>query len=216
MTPTKIRFLLFTLVAILLVTACLPQATTPDPQDAANQVATAVALTISAAGTQTQAAQPLPTNTTLPTQTDSALPTETPIIPSATPFVLIAPTNTVVASGGGGGGTVVKPALDCTPVNNKPRDLTVFKSGNEFDIKWTIVNTGTKTIPANLDIKYFSGTVLMKDPTDTFREFGTDLKPGESATIIIDAIAPAAKGKHVMTWIVEGELCYPYIAIVVE
>jgi hypothetical protein len=34
--------------------------------------------------------------------------------------------------------------------------------------------------------------------------------------IIIDAVAPAEKGKHVMTWVVEGNMCYPYIAIVVE
>jgi hypothetical protein len=131
--------------------------------------------------------------------------------------VLLPPTATiVVSSGGGGGAPAPQPDYDCTPVNNRPRDLTVFKKGNEFDIKWTIVNTGTKTIPAKHDIKYFSGTVLMKDPTDTFREFGVDLKPGDSVTIIIDAVAPAEKGKHVMTWVVEGNMCYPYIAIIVE
>lgn len=215
MTHTKMRFLLSAVLAIAALTACFPQAATPNPQDTANQIATVVALTISAAGTQTQAAQPIATNTTLPTQTDSALPTETPLIPSATPFVLVPPTLTRVVSGGGGGGVPVQP-YQCTPINNKPRDLTVFKKGNEFDIKWTIVNTGTKPIPAKHDIKYFSGTKLMKDPTDTFREFGADLKPGDSKTIVIDAVAPAEKGKHVMTWMVEGNMCYPYIAIVVE
>lgn len=209
--------ILFTAFSILfLISACLPQGqATPDPADVANQVATSVALTISAAQAQTQTAQPQATNTTLPTQTES--PTATPLLPSATPFVLVPPTFTAVSSGGGGGGgAVVTPDYDCTPVNNRPRDLTVFKKGDEFDIKWTIVNTGKKTIPAKHDIKYFSGTMLMKDPTDTFREFGKDLKPGDSVTIIIDAVAPVAKGKHVMTWIVEGDMCYPYIAIVVE
>lgn len=217
MTQTKMRFLLSAVLAIAALTACFPQAATPNPQDTANQIATVVALTISAAGTQTQAAQPIATNTTLPTQTESAPPTETPFVPSATPFVLVPPTPTrVVSGGGGGGGGVPAQPYQCTPINNKPRDLTVFKKGNEFDIKWTIVNTGTKPIPAKHDIKYFSGTKLMKDPTDTFREFGTDLKPGDSKTIVIDAVAPAEKGKHVMTWVVEGNMCYPYIAIVVE
>lgn len=214
------RILLTAFSIIFLLSACLPQGqATPDPGDVANQVATSVALTISAAQAQTQAAQPQATNTTLPTQTDAASPTATPLIPSATAFVIVPPTATVVASGGGGGGgggSVVVPDYDCTPVNNRPRDLTAFKKGDEFDIKWTIVNTGTKTIPAKHDISYFSGTVLMKDPTDIFREFGVDLKPGESVTIIIDAVAPAEKGKHVMTWRVEGNMCYPYIAIVVE
>lgn len=217
MHQTKLRFLLSAALAIMAVTACFPQAATPNPQDTANQIATVVALTISAAGTQTQAAQPIATNTTLPTQTDSAPPTETPFVPSATPFVLVPPTPTLVVGGGeGGGGSAPSQPYECTPVSNKPRDLTVFKKGNEFDIKWTIVNTGTKTIPAKHDIKYFSGTKLMKDPNDTFREFGVDLKPGKSVTIIIDAVAPAEKGKHVMTWVVEGNMCYPYIAIVVE
>ena len=220
MTQTVKRILFFATAAIFLLSACLPQGqTTPNPVDVANQVATSVALTISAAQARTEAAQPLATNTTLPTQTEAVPPTATPLIPSATAFVIVPPTATVVVSGGGGGGgggPVVVPDYDCTPVNNRPRDLTVFKKGDEFDIKWTIVNTGKKTIPANLDIKYFSGTVLMKAPTDTFREFGVDLKPGESVTIIIDAVAPAAKGKHVMTWVAEGNMCYPYIAIVVE
>lgn len=217
MTSNTKRILLTAFSITFLLSACLPQGqATPDPADVANQVATSVALTISAAQAQTEAAQPLATNTTLPTQTESVPPTPTPLIPSATAFVIVPPTATVVVSGGGGGVPVIVPDYDCTPINNRPRDLTVFKKGDEFDIKWTIVNTGKKSIPAKHDIKYFSGTVLMKDPTDTFREFGVDLKPGESVTIIIDAVAPAEKGKHVMTWVVEGEMCYPYIAIVVE
>lgn len=216
--PTK-RILFTALSILFLVSACLPQPqATPNPVDIANQVATSVALTVSAAQAQTEAAQPVATNTTLPTQTEAVPPSPTPLIPTATPFIIVPPTFTLVPSGGGGGGgsVVVKPDYDCTPINNRPRDLTVFKKGNEFDIKWTIVNTGTKTIPSNIDIKYFSGTKLMKDPTDTFREFGVDLKPGESVTIIIDAVAPAEKGKHVMTWKVEGNMCAPYIAIIVE
>lgn len=217
MTQTVKRLLFSAMTVVVLITACLPQGqATPNPVEIANQVATSVALTVSAADAQTQAAQPIPTNTTLPTQTESAPPSPTPLIPTATPFVIVPPTITAVVVSGGGGGPVVTSPYDCTPINNKPRDLTVFKKGNEFDIKWTIVNTGTKTIPAKHDIKYFSGTKLMKDPTDTFREFGVDLKPGDSVTIIIDAIAPAEKGKHVMTWKVEGNMCAPYIAIIVE
>lgn len=214
------RILFIALGIIFLLSACLPQAPAPAPTanatDIANQVAQSVALTISAAQAQTEAAQPVATNTTLPTQTSDVPASPTPLIPTATALVLPTPTR-VVSSGGGGGGVYVTPSpFDCTLTNNEPRDLTYFKKGKEFDIKWTIVNTGTKTIPANLDIKYYSGTVLMKDPTYTVREFGKDLKPGESITIIIDAIAPAKKGKHVMTWVVEGKLCYPYTAIMVE
>ena len=220
MTKTLRRISFSTLTVIVLLTACLPAqpVVTPDPAQQASDIATSVALTISAINAQTQTAQPIATNTTLPTQTSAVPVTDTPIIPTATPFVLLPPTATVVVGGGGGGGgggSAPQPALDCTPINNKPQDLTVFHKGNEFDIKWTIKNTGTKTIPAKLDVKYLSGTVLMKDPTFTFVEL-PEIKPGKTATIIIDAIAPAKLGKHVMTWVVEGNMCYPYIAIIVE
>ena len=213
------RILITTMTVIVLLTACFPAPqVTQVPADLANQVATAVALTVSAGQTQTQAAQPIPTNTTLPTQTDSAPPTATPNLPTATPFVIIPPTSTRSSGGGGGGGGAVATAslYDCTPVNNEPRDNTIFNRGDEFDIRWTIRNTGTRPIPARHDIKYFSGPVLMRNPNDTFREFGSDLAPGDSVTIIIDAVAPSERGFHVMTWVVEGNMCYPYVAIIVE
>lgn len=218
MTHTTRRILFAATALIVLLTACLPQQqATQDPVEVANQVATAVALTISAAQTQTEAALPLATNTTLPTQTDSAPASPTPVLPTATPFVIIPPTSTTGPSGGGGGGgaPAPAPALDCTPINNRPRDNTVFNRGDEFDIRWTIKNTGTRIIPAKLDVKYFSGPVMMKIPTDTVREL-PEIKPGETAVIIIDAVAPLERGFHVMTWRVEGDLCYPYVAIIVE
>lgn len=218
MTQTTKRILFTAMALIVLLTACLPQQqATPDPVEVANQVATSVALTISAAQAETEAAQPIATSTTLPTQTDSAPPSPTPIVPTATPFVIIPPTLTLAPSSGGGGGGVPAPppALDCTPINNRPRDNTVFRPGAEFDIRWTIKNTGTRVIPARLDVKYFSGPVMMKVPTDTVREL-PEIRPGDTAEIIIDAIAPVERGFHVMTWRVEGDLCYPYVAIIVE
>ncbi|GJQ51321.1 MAG: hypothetical protein HKUEN02_01680 [Anaerolineaceae bacterium] len=222
MTSRTKKILGVALSALFILSACLPQGQPPAPTanatELANQVAEAVALTLAVAQAQTEAAQPAATNTTLPTQTEAVPPSPIPVIPSATPLILVQPTSTRVVSGGGGGGggSVAPLPYDCTVFSNEPRDLTVFKKNKEFDIVWTIKNTGTKTIPANFDIKYFSGTKLMEDPNYTVREFGKDLKPGESIKIVIDAIAPVEKGKHIMTWIVEGQLCYPYVAIVVE
>ena len=217
MTKPNLRFLFTAVAVIMVMTACFPAPqATPNPQDAANQVATAVALTISAAQAQTEAAQPLPTNTTLPTQTESIPPTATPIIPTATPFVIVPPTvaSSSGGGGGGGGGPVVKPALDCTPINNVPRDNTVFHKSEKFDIKWTLLNTGTKTIPAKLDVKYFSGPNMA--PGQSPVELPSDIKPGKSYSFDLDGQAPDKKGFWVMTWVVEGNLCYPYVAIIVE
>jgi hypothetical protein len=42
------------------------------------------------------------------------------------------------------------------------------------------------------------------------------LEPGEDYTVAFDAVAPERPGNYIMTYIVEGGLCYPYAAITVE
>ena len=52
--------------------------------------------------------------------------------------------------------------------------------------------------------------------TPTSRVELPELKPGEQYSIDFDAIAPSKPGFHVMTYLVDGQLCYPYVAIIVE
>jgi hypothetical protein len=205
----------FIAVALILVlAACQPAPPTQSPADIANQVATAVALTVAAQNAQTQAAQsavPQATNTTLPTQTPETPPSATPILPTASPTLIVLPTSSG-GGGGGGGGTTVKPQYACNPFPRTPADNTIFRPGASFDIKWTIVNTGTKTMRDGLDLKFNSGTKL----TETTRVELPELKPGDETQVDFDATAPAKAGTYVMTFIVEGGLCYPYTVIIVE
>lgn len=213
MSPLMKRILFSAVAMIFVLSACMPTPPTQDPVDIENQVATAVALTVAAQNAQTQAAQsavPQPTNTTLPTQTPDVPPTPTPIVPTNTSTPIVVPTT--VSSGGGGGGTTTKPEYACNPFPRTPRDNTVFSPNDEFDIKWTIVNTGTKVMRAGLDVKYNSGTKL----TDTTFVELPELDPGEQYVVDFDAQAPDKEGTYIMTFIVEGGLCYPYTAIVVE
>ena len=207
---------IFILMAgIILLGACAPApAPTQDPAVIQQQIQDAVALTVAAQNAQTEQAQaliPEPTNTPLPTQTEAASPT--PFLPTATPFVVVPPTLTPVPAGGGGGsGAPVKLEYDCTSRDRRPYDNTVFKPNKEFDIRWTIVNTGTKSWPAGMDVKYYSGpkmspTLLVELPA---------MNPGDAYEVILDAFAPGDLGFHVMTYIVEGKLCFPYVAINVE
>jgi len=205
--------ILFTAIAmIFLLSACFPAQPTQSADEIANQVATSVALTVAAQNAQTQAAPslvPEATNTTLPTQTEAAPPSPTPIPPTVTAVVL--PT-TASSGGGGGGGTTTKAEYACNPFPRTPRDNTIFRPNDEFDIKWTIVNTGTKTMQAGLDVKYNQGPKLT---STTFVEL-PELEPGDEYQVIMDAVAPEKEGTYIMTFIVEGGLCYPYTAIVVE
>lgn len=214
MSPLMKKILFCALAMIFLISACAPAAPTQSPEDIANQVATSVALTVAAQNAQTQAAQsavPPATNTTLPTQTEAVVPSPTPILPIVTNTAVVLPTSSG-GGGGGGGGSTAKPEYACNPFPRLPRDNTVFRPGEPFDIKWTIVNTGTKTMVAGLDVKYDDGPELT---TTKFVEL-PELEPGEQTVVVMDAVAPEKQGTYIMTFSVEGSLCFPYTAIIVE
>src|SRR5689334_446054 len=203
------KFLFCVTALIFLLSACQPAQPTQNPSDVANQVATSVALTVAAQNALTQAApSPVPqaTNTTLPTQTEvGTLPSPTPVLPTATAIVIVPATSV----SGGGGGSTSKPAYACNPFPRLPRDNTVFHPNDKFDIKWTIINTGTKTMVAGLDLKYddgpqMSSTTLIELPK---------LEPGDQYIVNLDAVAPSKPGTYIMTYSVEGSLCFPYTAI---
>jgi hypothetical protein len=215
MNQTNKRILFSVIAVILILTACAPApAAAPATQDPAlvqQLVEQSVELTVAAQNIQTLEAQaliPAATNTPLPTQTEAA-----PALPSATPFVIVPPTNTaVVVSNSGGGFPVVKPDYDCTVTVQKPLDNAVYKPNKDFDITWTIVNTGTKNIRAGTDLKYYSGPQMT---AVTVLELPL-LKPGEKYKVVLDANSPKKEGLQVMTWVVEGKLCFPHIAIEVS
>lgn len=204
------RIFFTALAVIFLLAACVPgQVATPDPAEIANQVATSVALTVASQNLETQQAAPVATTTLVPTHTPAVLDTPTAILPTATPLVIVPPTN--VPSGGGGGG-VVQADYSCNAINRRPFDYQVFKPGDDFDVRWTIVNTGRRTMAAGLDLKYSAGEQFIS----VTRVELPELSPGEEYTIDFDAVAPERQGNYIMTYIVEGGLCYPYAAITVE
>jgi hypothetical protein len=208
------KILLSAMALIFLLSACQPAQPTQNPNEIADQVATSVALTVAAQNALTQSAPtlvPQATNTTLPTQTEvGVLPSPTPVLPTATAVGFATPT--LVPSGGGGGGTTTKPQYACNPFPRTPRDNSIFRPNDSFDIKWTIVNTGTKTMEAGLDLKYDDGPQLTKTTLIELPE----LEPGDSFQVTMDAVAPSEEGTYIMTFSVEGSLCFPYTAIVVE
>jgi hypothetical protein len=194
----------------IMLVACAPQqAATQNPADLQAQVSTSVAMTISAQNAETAAAQPQGTATSAPTE--APVPTLT-ALPTVTPFV--APTPVISGSGGGSGGGNVAADYACNVVT-RPWDNTKFAPGDDFDVDWTIINTGTKTWIYGLDLNYFSGPNFTV-PTKTFVQL-PELKPGQSFHVVFDAKAPTEKGFHVMTWKLEGVYgCYPYVAIIVK
>jgi hypothetical protein len=196
---------------VFLLASCLPAQQAPvDVQPVVNtavaeamatnqsQMAEAVAMTVAA---QQVAATPTAEEPAL-TEEPEATATATLEIPT----LAILPTNTVVVN------TTprAKPQYACNISNRRPFDNTEFHRGAKFDIKWTIINTGTKAWPKGIDVKYTSGAEMTKVKRI---EIPKALEPGQSYTIVLDAVAPSTRGRHVMTWTVDGPMCYPYTAI---
>jgi hypothetical protein len=200
------RTALMGLVAGAFVSACAPGLS---PEQVQSLVGTGVAQTVEAqnnmgtAVAQTvEAMAPASTATSSPTLPSLTLPTLTPIIPTVTPFV--------ISGGGGGGGGGGKAKYACEAWTVKPDDYEAFKPGDPFDIKWIITNTGSEDIWAGTDLGYYSGP-RMTNHADIELPL---LEPGDTYTLSADANAPLEKGTHVMTWRVQGGLCWPYVAII--
>ena len=211
----SMRQIVFTALAvILLLAACAPgQVPTADPQEVANQVATSVALTVASQNLDTAEAVPPATETPLPTATEVMVDTPTAVAPLDTPTAISLPTSTAVSSGGGsGGGTTTQSDFSCDIIRRRPTDNTIYKPNDRVDIKWTIVNDGNRTLRAGLDLKFSNGDKLMPDRIVELPE----LDPGDQFEVGFNVNAPDRPGTYIMVYMVEGGLCYPYVAIQVE
>ena len=193
---------------VILLAACGPDTSAPDGTMVAELIQTSVALTIAAehaaAGNVLPSLSSVSQETATPTETLIPTATFTPS-PTFTPFVF-APT-----SSGSSGGVVIQADYACGVWPYKPRDNTVFKRNESFDIVWTITNTGSKKWDAGFDLRYLSGPQMTATTIVSLPE----IKPGEDITVRFDANAPNEKGFHVMTWKINN-FCYPYVAINVE
>jgi hypothetical protein len=209
----KVTVIMLTLA--LFIGACLPAASeqpqqqvqnTPTPAlDTQSQINTAVAQTI-------EAQNQIGTAVALTTEAQyTATPTATPFtIPTLTPFVIVTPTTK--PSGGGGGGVPAKAQYSCDIIRLRPRAYAVYHRGQEFDIKMTVVNNGTRSWYQGFDLKYSGGAVMT---TVTHVELPA-MAPGDQYEVVLDATAPAERGNQTMTWTVEGRICFGYVVITVD
>lgn len=208
------KTLIVLILTAFLAAACLPG---QNPQEVQAQVETAVAQTMEAQQqiensvaqtVQAQNALASPTVAFTPTLTSTPIlfPTLTPIVATVTPI-------TVSSGGGGSGGSVTKAQYSCDVIHQRPFDNSEVIHDGQFDIRWTILNTGTKTWDPGVDVKYFSGPQMS---AVTLIEIPVAMEPGDQYDIDLDGIAPSEKGFQVMTWVVQGPYCYPYVAIIVK
>lgn len=197
-----LKKLLILMTLTTLLAACLPsQQPTADIQ---GEVNTAVAGTMQAneqidrAVEQTVAAKEIAQPTEAPADAEVAL--------QATNTAFVIPTLTPTA-------TPIPPRYSCSVTTNKPTTNQAMNGGQDFDIKWTIKNTGTAAWYNAIDIKYYSGESMASGKRAEIKAL---LKPGETYQLVLDAKAPKSKGPHFMAWMVDGGMCYAYVTIWVK
>lgn len=86
----------------------------------------------------------------------------------------------------------------------------VLGMGEDFTIRWIIVNTGENSWPAGLDVKYSAG-IQMSGITRV--EIPVALGPNEQYEVKINATTPDSPGTYYMGWIVEGMGCNASVTI---
>jgi len=201
------------LMLALFVGACMPAASEPQVQQVQNTPALDLQSEINTAVAQTIEAQnQIGTSVALTTQAQStATPIATPFtLPTLTPFVVLTPTSK--PSNGGGSYVPAKATYSCDIIRLRPYAYAEYNRGQKFDIKMTVVNNGTRSWYQGYDLKYAGGTIMT---TTTHIELPA-MEPGDQYEMVLDANAPSEYGEHTMTWMVEGQLCFGYVTIVVK
>lgn len=198
------QILTFVIAMIFLSSACTFWQPETNSEQITNLVMTSVVQTLTA----------IPTNTPVPT--DTPLPTLTGIIPTIQLTVIptfVFPTSTPVQT--------VRTDYTCDIINQKPFDDTRFRPGDSFDIKWTIVNTGTQRWEDGTYLEYQNGPQMTGETQIKLPR----LKPGEQYDVILEATAPSEADMQIMVWAVVGPgtiknssywMCYPYTRIIVK
>ena len=179
-------------------------AATVDLQPTFNAVKTQSAATVVANLTQNA---PSATPVTPATATQPALPTAT-LAPSSTP--LPRATATVAATAILTAWTLVptQAAYSCSVTDYSPKTTVSYSPGSNFDVQWTVKNTGTQRwLASETDFRYVDGEKMQKN--GDIVDLKTDVAPNESYTVGIDMVAPSATGTYKITW----QLTYGKISI---
>jgi hypothetical protein len=108
---------------------------------------------------------------------------------------------------------VAPPLFACSVFTSSPEYKAEINAGSKFDIKWIIVNKGTRAWDAGMDLKYTSGSKMTKT---TLVEIPKKINPNGSFTLLLDAVAPNQDGLQYMTWTMEGQFCEMSVIIIVK
>lgn len=158
-------------------------------------------------------ATPQPTETPVPTATTA--PTMTITATVGTPIALPGVATKAVALPGVATQAPVSGLAPLTTgdkaewISNTPVDgykiylKTDESSVRNFDLIWSVKNTGTTTWNTSYKARYFSGAKFFNEVTEVkFRD--ASVPPGGLTNIIIDVTCPSVAGTYLTTWVLSN------------
>lgn len=214
---TRISLIIFSLIGILLISACnLVAPATQDSASATETFAVLEAIAYQTAVAQlTQSAEQNPGSlpTLVPTELPTQVPTQVPVVvtntpvpptPTATTVPATAtatqvPTKTPVPATATATATPTLTTYQCSVVSSSPVSGTTMVYRYDFDGRWTFKNTGTeKWELGSVDFVYISGTKFQKyhDVVDISKT----VAKGETVEFIVDMLSPDKPGTYTATW----------------
>lgn len=195
MATTQKRTLLIWVIALAWIMACAPSFATPATQAVdPGLIGTFIARTANAASTQTVAMLPSTTLTLTSTPTHN-LETATPTATSTEIFVFFTPTvpvipplDTITSSGN----------YDCHVTRVSPPNGSNLDTRQDFNVVWTIQNTGKRKWERNnVDYTYSSGAKMHKISS---YDLPKDIPIGGTTEVGVDMRAPKTAGSYTTTW----------------
>jgi Ig-like domain-containing protein len=191
------------ITSVILMTACNGQATPEEPTPDAEMIYTAAAQTVQAQLTQEALLNPTATNTMAPTNTPQptstlagvpTLPLPGLVTPGSVQITLPAIATATLQAG---------PVADKAEwIANTPADYTELPNDVDYDIVWTLKNTGTTTWTTDYIYRFYAGDTLHQKSSYKLRK---NVAPGESVDITVDGKTSGLKGEKSATWVITNK-----------
>jgi hypothetical protein len=205
-------FVALFVVALLVLSACVPPTPTGDPIEQAMQTlqaqatqdyyATSIAQLSTLQATQSGTMVPNPTNINQPPT--AAVPTvavtvpaNTAVPPTAVPPTAVPPTATPIPPT-----PTPKPCLQITFVSDLSiPDGTKLNAGSAFTKAWRLQNSGSCKWDTGFDIIFVKGNQL---GANAVYDLPYEVAPGQTIDLSINMVAPSVNGKYSSEWMLKS------------
>ena len=215
---TKLKLLALFFLGLILLSSCKPA---PQEETASvSEIETMVVVNVLASQTaiyeqsQTQNAALIQSET--PTLTLTASPTFTQE-PTLTLTPMFTSTPQFTATNIPPSATIQK-AYSCVLIRQSPLNKTYLSPGEDFDMRWTVQNTGTETWePEDVSWYLLNGYALHKYQ-DSYN-LTESVKPLELTDILVDMTAPTDTGNYTAIWALQADdldFCWFSIEILIN